>query len=172
MKVQIGLVVHVQGIACSKFVIQSESLLTYKVKFPQINTTGWGLNSLFLVIVACSQTLKGPFLSPKLIKWACPANNNTKSMSAYHIRFPTVHGHEFINCIQFTGCMENSVDPDQLASDEASWSGSTMFSNKDILTRFCRTMMNIQCDWSFSYIAKFFLHQISYTIIHNQYVNL
>ena len=25
-------------------------------------------------------------------------------------------------------CMENSVDPDQLASSEASWSGSTLFS--------------------------------------------
>ena len=25
-------------------------------------------------------------------------------------------------------CMENSVDPDQLASEEASWSGSTLFS--------------------------------------------
>ena len=24
-------------------------------------------------------------------------------------------------------CMENSVDPDQLASEEASWSGSTLF---------------------------------------------
>ena len=27
--------------------------------------------------------------------------------------------------------MENSVDPDQMASSEVSWSGSTVFSNMD-----------------------------------------
>ena len=35
--------------------------------------------------------------------------------------------------IIFQNCMlslENSVDPDQLASDEASWSGTTLFSFK------------------------------------------
>ena len=34
--------------------------------------------------------------------------------------------------------MENSRDPDQLASSEASWSGSTLFSKEDI-SRFNRT---------------------------------
>ena len=32
-----------------------------------------------------------------------------------------------VNYYEFTCCIENSVDPDQLASSEASWSGSTLF---------------------------------------------
>ena len=29
--------------------------------------------------------------------------------------------------------MENSVDPDQLASSEANWSGSTLFANEEYI---------------------------------------
>ena len=36
--------------------------------------------------------------------------------------------HMFLNVYPF---FENSVDPDQLASDEASWSGSTLFHSHD-----------------------------------------
>ena len=33
----------------------------------------------------------------------------------------------FVLLIQFTHLIPNSVDPDQLASSEANWSGSTLF---------------------------------------------
>ena len=32
---------------------------------------------------------------------------------------------------KFTYLMENSVDPDQLASEEANWSGSTLFAKAE-----------------------------------------
>ena len=35
--------------------------------------------------------------------------------------------HILINYYEFTCCIENSVDPDQLASEEASCFGSTLF---------------------------------------------
>ena len=35
----------------------------------------------------------------------------------------------YITFSNFFMLFENSVDPDQLASDEASWSGSTLFSS-------------------------------------------
>ena len=38
--------------------------------------------------------------------------------------------HILINYYQFTCCIENSEDPDQLASSEASWSGSTLFTRE------------------------------------------
>ena len=38
--------------------------------------------------------------------------------------------------------MANSADPDQLASSEANWSGSTLFAKKDI-SGFSRTRVNI-----------------------------
>ena len=31
---------------------------------------------------------------------------------------------------ELTSCIENSVDPDQLASEEASWSGSLLFTRE------------------------------------------
>ena len=37
-----------------------------------------------------------------------------------------------INYYEIKSCKENSVDPDQLTSEEASWSGSTMFSIENI----------------------------------------
>ena len=43
-------------------------------------------------------------------------------------------------------CVYNSVDPDQLASLEASWSESTMFSNEDVA--FCAQVLFTVCyDW-------------------------
>ena len=38
--------------------------------------------------------------------------------------------HILINYYEYTCCIENSVDPDQLASEEASWSGSTLFTRE------------------------------------------
>ena len=38
--------------------------------------------------------------------------------------------------------MANSADPDQLASSEANWSGSTLFERQGI-SRFSRTRVNI-----------------------------
>ena len=40
--------------------------------------------------------------------------------------------HILINYYKLTSCIENSVDPDQLASEEASWSGSTLFTREAI----------------------------------------
>ena len=36
----------------------------------------------------------------------------------------------FINYYKLTPCIENSVNPDQLASSEATWSGSTLFTRE------------------------------------------
>ena len=35
-----------------------------------------------------------------------------------------------MNHYEFTCCIENSVDPDQVASEEASWSGATLFTRE------------------------------------------
>ena len=59
--------------------------------------------------------------------------------------------------------MANSADPDQLASSEANWSGSTLFAKQDI-SGFSRTRINAylaigrfnrrQTDAFFSYFSK------------------
>ena len=51
--------------------------------------------------------------------------------------------------------MVNSADPDQLASSEANWSGSTMFAKQDI-SGFSRTMVN--------WLAHCRLNRLSHTI--------
>ena len=43
--------------------------------------------------------------------------------------------HILLNYYEFTCCIENSVDPDQLASEEASLSGSTLFI-RELITGF------------------------------------
>ena len=44
-------------------------------------------------------------------------------------------------CYRFASLMANSADPDQLASSEANWSGSTLFA-KQGTSRFSRTRVN------------------------------
>ena len=45
-------------------------------------------------------------------------------------------------CYKFTYLMANSADPDQLASSEANWSGSTLFAKSGYIW-FSRTRVNI-----------------------------
>ena len=56
--------------------------------------------------------------------FTCPwtsTNVLSKCNSVFHI---------LINYYELTSCIENSVDPDKLASKEASWSGSTIFTRE------------------------------------------
>ena len=55
--------------------------------------------------------------------------------------FPISSVPDFNYYSRFQGCIENSADPDQLASIEASWSGSTLFSKEEI-SGFSRTRVN------------------------------
>ena len=63
----------------------------------------------------------------------------------------------------FSISVENSVDPDQLASEEASWSGFTVFSKSD-KSRFSRRnvnfLRNVLFYWKFTraHIYSFVLH--------------
>ena len=49
------------------------------------------------------------------------------------------------NYYEFTCCTENSVDPDQLASSEASWSGSTLFTRELISAWFHTVFKSVNC---------------------------
>ena len=74
-----------------------------------------------------------------------------------------------IKCHSFRCWMENSVNPDQQASSEASWSGSTLFSKKDNsmvsrtslassgfwLTCRCRSMIHISAPSKISWAGQY-----------------
>ena len=64
-------------------------------------------------------------------------------------------GCKLLACISFL--VLNSVDPDQMASSEASWSGSTVFSKED-KSKFSRTRVNCTSFFSFHFLmASFFV---------------
>ena len=56
--------------------------------------------------------------------FTCPWTR-TNVLSLYNSVF-----HILINYYELTSCIDNSVNPDQLASEEASWSGSTLFTRE------------------------------------------
>ena len=53
--------------------------------------------------------------------------------------------HILINHYEFTCCIENSVDPDQLASAEASRSGSPLFTRELISAWFHTAFQSVNC---------------------------
>ena len=73
-----------------------------------------------------------------------------------------------INCSKFINLMTNSADPDQLASSEANWSGSTLFAKQSI-SGFSRTRVNLspQSSWS----GIFHILDLDKTIVANRGVS-